>query len=415
MFPGWMCLGGTEIINNERAAAYAATRGLILECDRCPELTEFLEHDPYQDPATDDAPWHDRTVAASEEFFGLLGGEITGMSEATFTRSPTPLTGDGSSIGPARRTHREITVTAAFLAASESGLSYGIGWLARALSGSGCGSSCAGMDMTVLAACPSDSPDPDAEIRYLYDVGISEGPTVTAREWVDGVLWGTVTFTLIVGKPGVFGPALGGLGQWRFLTDGRSEKADPDQVYEECLPTLPCATDPTCPPPILPPSPPVPVSPCYTKGVAAFRVARLQVIEEEYPAWTTLVPLIEVQSGAGTLRRLLIRFWANPANLPCEDGLDPCDACGDINVPFIPANARLTIDARTRRSMIECADQDGLISTTYPSLMGPRGGAFSYPEFPCPGGLCVEVWALTDGMGVGASARVSLVPRMDAI
>lgn len=428
MFPGYLNLACTEIINNERAAAYVGGLnegdectgvGGVIECDRCPDLPDALGHDPYISVQVDDAPWYDPVRAASVDFLGIMGGQIDGLTDATFTRTPVPLIGLGSSIGPLHRAHREMAFTVSMVARSECGLSYGMEWLARALSADPCQSGCTGVEAIIFACCPEDTAATgiNAEMRHLYDVGILDGPTVTERVWVsESLLWATVTFTLVAGNPYIFGEPLDTGDDWTTIMSGDDVQADPDDVYQRCLPPVPCARDNSCPTPSLPPAPPAPLSPCYATGPANFKVARIMVASEEYPAWSELVPVVEVLAGDEDLRRLLVRFWFNPANAECGiDELDPCDSCGDVNVSFVPAGSTLTIDGRTQRSVIECETEFRGVARSAPDLYGQQGGLFTYPFFPCPGGLCVEVWALESTVAPDAQVRVQLVPRADVV
>lgn len=428
MYPGYLNLGCTEIINNERAAAYTGAinetgecvgGSTQIDCDRCPDLPEALGHDPYISPQVDDAPWYDPVRIASADFLGIMGGSIEGLTAATFTRTPVPLIGLGASIGPLHRAQREIAFTVTAIARSECGLSYGMEWLARSLSADPCEQGCTGVEAIIFACCPENTAATgiDGEMRHLYNVGILSGPTVTERVWVaESLMWATVTFTLVAGNPYIFGDPLDTGDDWTSLTAGDTVQADPDDVYQKCLPPVPCADDTACPSPILPPAPPAPLSPCYATGPASFKVARITVASEEYPAWAELVPVVEVLAGDEALRRLLVRFWFNPANAECgTTELDPCDACGDVNVSFVPAGSTLTVDGRTQRSVIECETEFLGIARSAPDLYGQQGGLFSYPFFPCPGGLCVEVWALASTVAPDAQVRVQLVPRADVV
>ena len=418
MWPGYLNLACAETINNERAATYVQPYGVTIDCDRCPDLPDVLGHDPYTSPVGDDAPWYDPVRGASADFLGVFSSSIEGLGTSTATRTPIPLVSEGSSIGPLRREHREIAVTARMFALTECGLSYGLEWLSRSLSGDPCGGSCTGGEMFVFACCPGTGTDTGfdyAESRYLYDVGLLEAPTITERIYYSEVIEAVITFTLVAGKPWIYGEALPTGDDWVSLADGAEVRADPDQVYQRCLPPTPCATDPQCPRPPLPPSPPRPVSPCYPTGVGDFLVSRIRVASEDYPLWSELVPVIEVEPGSSDMRRLLVRFWSNPSNESCDQQLDPCDACGDLNVTYLPAQSLLTVDGRVSRSAIECETEGVGTATSPPNAFGPRGGLFSYPYFPCPGGLCVEVWARADTVAADARARITLIPRADVM
>lgn len=366
----------------------------------------------------DDAPWYDPVRPVSGDFLGVMGGIVTGLTASTATRDPVEHVGDGSSIGPLRRAHREIQFTVTAIARSECALSYGMEWLSRSLSGDPCEASCNGQAMAMYACCPDDIPseDFDSFVRNLFDVGILEGPTVTERTHLsDTMIWATVTFTLIAGIPWVYGDPLDTGEEWADLSLGGTVLADPDAVYQKCLPPVSCGENPDCPTPILPPEPPAPISPCYLRGVDTFKVSRIRIAAGEYPLWTELVPVVEINAAAQDLHRVLVRFWANPLDGSCDEELDPCDSCGDMNIGFVPAFSSLTIDGRTQRSAIECFTEDFGSFQSAPQLFGRQGGLFEYPFFPCPGGLCVEIWVPEQDATASAQARVLLVPRADVM
>lgn len=418
MWPGYLSLACAEIVNNERSATYVQPYGVTINCDRCPDLPEVLGHDPYTSPVGDDAPWYDPVRGASADFLGVFSSSIEGLSSSTATREPLALVREGSSIGPLRRGHREIPVTVRLFALSECGLSYGLEWLSRSLSGDPCGGDCTGGEMAVFACCPGSSTDSgydDSALRLLYDVGVMEGLTVAERIYWGDVIEAVVSFTLVSGSPWIYGSELATGDDWVSLAEGVETRADPDQVYQRCLPPQPCATDRQCPRPPLPPKPPRPVSPCYPRGVGDFLVSRIRVASEDYPLWSELVPVVEIEAGDLDLRRVLVRFWANPQNEDCDQELDPCDACGDLNVTYIPADSLLTMDGRVSRSSITCETEGVGVATSPPDAYGPEGGIFTFPYFPCPGGLCVEIWAKEDTVADNARARITLIPRSDVM
>jgi hypothetical protein len=425
MWDGYLQLAGNEIVNTARATAYARAAGLNLECDPCDAVAEAMGDDPYLSLEDGTAPWYDNAVPASKGFYGVYGMDVSGFNSSPITRSPTALIGDGSALGPARRNHREIAWTAALITAGEAEESYALEWLATALLGSQCeGRTCDGDEICTFSACPGSTPIAagdsrvlgDQEIRHLYDVGILSGPAVTERQWVGGgqFLWTTVTFTLAAAKPWIYHDPLSTNVDWVALGTGELvSNVDPDQVYQECLTPQPCATDPLCPPPAMPPKPPQPVSPCYPTGLGTFRRSRIQVSPLDESAWLETVPVLEVRTGSTAMRRLLVRFWANPQNNPCGSFLDPCNACADINVGYVPPGSTLRVDGRVQRSVVECPQFPIGTATSTPTIYGAEGANFSWPTFPCPSGLCIEVWSRSDTTAADATARVLLVPRAD--
>lgn len=426
MWDGYLQLAGNEVVNTARAVAYARAAGLPVTCEPCDSVAEAMGDDPYWTLQEGTAPWYDDAVPASKGFYGVFGLDVSGFNSSTITRSPTPLIGDGAALGPARRNHREIAWTVALITAGEAELSYAMEWLSTVLLGTQCeGRSCNGDEICVFSACPGSTPVPpgdrgvlgDHEIRHLYDVGVLSAPSITEKQWLGGgrFLWATVTFTLAAAKPWVYRDPLATNVDWVALGTGELvPNVDPDQVYQQCLQPEPCATDPMCPTPPMPPKPPQPLSPCYPRGLGTFRRSRIQVSPLDQSAWLETVPVLEVRTGSNAMRRLLVRFWANPQNNPCGSFQDPCNACADINVSYVPAGSTLRVDGRVQRSVVECPQFPIGTATSTPVIYGAEGAHFSWPTFPCPTGLCIEVWSRSDFTASDATARVLLVPRADA-
>lgn len=426
MWDGYLQLAGNEIVNTARATAYARAAGLNVECPPCDAIAEAIGDDAYYSVEDGTAPWYDIAVPASRGVYGVFGMDVSGFNSSTITRSPTALIGDGSALGPARRNHREVAWTAALITDGEAEESYALEWLSTALLGSQCeGSTCDGDEICVFSACPGTtkilpgdtSVLGDQEIRHLYDVGVLSGPAVTERTWVGGgrFLWTTVTFTLAAAKPWIYHDPLSTNVDWVALGSGEIvSNTDPDQVYQQCLTPKPCATDPLCPTPPLPPRPPQPLSPCYPSGLGTFRRSRITVNPLDESSWLESVPVLEVRTGATAMRRLLVRFWANPQGNPCGSYSDPCNACTDINVGYVPSGSTLRVDGRVQRSVVECPRFPIGTATSTPTIYGIKGANFTWPTFPCPTGLCIEVWSQSTTTAADALARVLLVPRADA-
>lgn len=424
MWDGYLALAGNEIVNSARAVAYARAAGLEVACEPCDTTAEALGDDPYE-MVGEDAPWWDANAPEAKGVLGVFGMDVAGFNSSPITRTPTPLIGDGSALGPLRRTHREIAFTVAIITTGECELNYAMEWLALSLLGSTCqgqSGTCNGDELCVLSCCPGSYPTRsgsvigDAEIRRLYDTGLLAAPTVTQKQYLqDGkFIWATVTFTLAAAKPWVYRDPLASNVDWVALSTGELvNNTDPDQVYQQCLTPDPCTTDPLCPQPAMPPSVPTPVSPCYPTGLGTFRRSRIMVNPTDTPQWLESVPVLEVRTGSTDMRRLLVRFWSNPQGNPCSSFNDPCNACSDVNVSYIPAGSTLRVDGRVQRSVVECPQFPIGTATATPTIYGPKGSFFQWPSFPCPTGLCIEVWSRSDWTATDATARVLLVPRAD--
>jgi hypothetical protein len=419
LWDGYADYAGVELINTARVAAYSAAHGITIECDDCPELADAVGDDPYDWFAgvQDSAPWVDPTRPESREFLGVLGLGVTGTEDAQVSRQPTDLIGDGVALGPLRRKGREIAFTVGLVCLTEHALSYAIGWLASVLRGGACGASaCQGDALCMFAACPQ-SPGGSDELRHLYDVGLLEGPKIDSRTYLPGgSLMAQATFTLVAATPQIFSEPLPGVVDWLPLAKGAVlYGVDPDLVYAQCKSAKPCVQDPKCPQPRTPPRPPMPRSPCLPKGKANFRQTLFRLDPRSAPDWFEMVPVVEVEPGKQDMRRLIIRFWNNPSGSDCGKLSDPCQACFDISVPYLPKGSVLMVDGRTQRALVQCPQEDtGLVASASPELYGPAGRAFEWPVFSCPTGVCVEVLTQREATASDARVRVSLVARGDA-
>lgn len=421
----WLTLSGNEIVNTARAQAYAAGvessdtscgSGGSVGCS-CPGLGQAIEGDGfegYTDPVIDQAPWIEPTVPTSAEFLGVVGLEAEGLSNGTMTRTPTPLASHGSNIGVARANHREVTWTVVLVARSQAGLSYGLSWLSSALRDSGCGSAeCWGGEACVFSWCPSSEGEGDVAQRLLYDTGLLEGPTVTQEFHAHGDMWfATVEFTLVHGVPWVFSLPYIHLDTGDSVEEIVVVPAGGPQV--ECEDALPCRADPDCPPPPLPPRPPQPTDPCWP--LTRFRAVRhvFTIPPPQVAAWFTTVPVVRVESGGAPMRRLSVRFYANPTGSDCSRWTDRCAACGEVNIAYLPPETELVLDGRRKRSQMDCSGGRGLALST-PIPYGPNGGLFTWPEIECASGLCVEVLWQQAGSSPDAQVTVEMVQRMESI
>ncbi|MGW1989568.1 hypothetical protein [Embleya sp. NPDC001921] len=404
-------LACTELINSSRATVYSQLYCLPIECDACPELPCALDEE-YTDPVTDDAPWYDPAVPASADVLGFMGLDVSGFQTSTFTRDPIPLIGDGSVLGVGRRSHRTIIYTVLMVVRDECALSYGLEWLAATLAGGCCDSGCHGDALSTYACCPTC--DGCEELRYLYDVALMEGPSVESLEYLpEGGILARITYTLVAATPFIYREPLEASQTWVDLINGTPVVTDPDAVYDECADAEPCPDDPLCQTPALPPEVPVPVDPCYPTGPDTFLRTVISLPTTSIPAALDLVPVLELETGTLDIRRLVVRFRASLTGTDCNDPVDPCSVCTDIQIPFLPAGSVLTIDGRVKRAELECIQEPLGSVTTRPIVYGAQGAAFVWPVFKCPTALCIEILTTQATTTATARARVLLVPRSD--
>ncbi|MFF2612383.1 hypothetical protein [Kitasatospora sp. NPDC058046] len=402
-------LGCAEVVNSSRAAAYVRAHCLPVDCEDCPSLPQALGHAPYTNPSGDDAPWYDPNIPESAGFLGVMGLDAAGFQASTVSRSPVQLVGDGAALGIVRRAHREIAYTVLLIAVDECALSYGLAWLSSALDGAGCGGTCTGETLTTFACCPTG--DGSAQRRYLYDVALLEGPKVTEAEYLAEAIIAKVEFVLGAAKPWIFRDPLPGTTVWSQLAAGAQVTLDPDAIYGLCVEPGDCLDDPACPPPALPVRPPVPVDACYPSGSATFRRTVISIPPTDMYQWLEAVPILELETGASDLRRLIVRLRPNVLG-DCSLSPDPCGICSDIQIPYLPAGSTLRVDGRVQRAEVQCNAAG--TATSAPLVYGRQGHAFEWPVFDCPTGLCIEILSTAATTASDARARVLLTARADA-
>lgn len=395
---GWMAFDGTEVINSARLSAYlsvtACSAGIPI-CVPCDDLVREVSDPPFFNPVLDNAPWYDPAVPVSADFLGVGGVDIEGL-----WMQPSQVV-DGVTV-------RDMAVRVILAGRSEAAVSYGLAWLAMALQGSYCPSgSCIGGQMCVAVACPTpEAPDP---VRTLMDVAALERPEVV-QIWQSGdIRFWEVEFVLRSRNSGMFQDS-----QIELVFNAASspiETVNLLEAYEGCADVQPCATDPDCPRPLIPEVPQAPIDACYP--VDDFEAHRqiVSIDGTSVPSWLELVPVITIRAGGAALRNVTVRFYQNPLGLDCGDliTVDPCTACTDITVLFIPSGGETVIDGRNSRVQTTCLGGD----VDVPALYGPGGRTFSWPSFSCGYGLCVEV-SVAVGADDDAEILVDLYTRWEA-
>lgn len=421
MYTGYLAFAGTEIVNSVRAAQYSKAMGITsVNCGGCDTLPRALFDLPYSSPDQDDAPWYDPIEPASKQFAGFVGLQVTGLSKTVAGHGLVPLTDNGAALHPLRRAHREIQVRVLALAQTQCALSYGFSWLAAVLRGAICDAACQGASVCFFACCPSCGPVPepgqtetcgDYQWRTVLNSGLlSMEEPVEVRRLSGGGWVGQVTYTLAAGNPFIWrDPILMATGPQpsQQLPNYQDPGVPPD-----CAEASDCLRDPTCPSPPAPVLPPIPVDACFPTG--PFTAARtvIPLPQSKVPIWQEKVPLIFVKSGSLKLERLTIRWYGNPTERDCAD-VDPCSACAEVNIAFIPPNSTLTIDGRIENAFVDCAGGPGL-SLAEPQLYGRGGTPFVWPVFSCADGACLEVIAKAGTVAADASIEIYYVVREDA-
>lgn len=434
--PGWLCLGGAEIVNQARVSKYAQTMGCngatVQECDSCGDEMAVALEDPngiYTDPVTDLAPWYSTTEPESADFAGFYQLNITGLQPGNITRSLTArASGRGQFLGQEVWAAPQIVVTGLLMGKTPCAVAYGYRWLRTALRGSACGDGCEGDDLQFLDCCPTWAPggDPVTEIephlRMLKGVKVIASPTVTQQfgdscSCHDASTMMQVTFTLAADEPCVYRPPVEVVSgvtfdianpeacvTWIPIGAGDACPADVDP----CAGPPDCVVDPSCPPPVPPPSAPLPVNPCICQPLQVVK-ACATIPAGAIPEWADGVPIIRINSGSNDLRQVRMTFIPNPFNQPVSQ-LDPCNACGEVTLSRIPKNSQFVMDGTTQTVTIICP---GSGPTDAYSLLGSTAGAlpFRFPEIECGGvayALCVTADSITAAADATISAEIAI-------
>lgn len=446
-YEGWLSYAGIEILNASRLAAYSGLVGA--GCD-CPALTAGLEDAPYTDPGRDNAPWFDPSLPESRRFYGITGLEFIGVDTGTLDYQWTELLGDGGVPGTSRRASKEFEVRAIAAAADGAAMSYGMGWLAAALRGSGCRDVCFGDQVCLLAACPApadrfdvewnpvtgsaNAPGLNALLRTGYNTTLLEGPEVTSRYILGGQEVVELRFTLRVGVPYWYRT------ERRVARVGTGPDSSHPAVVRDTVPNYDpwgwqanCPTgvtcfdgDPFCVNPPLPPvEAPAPPDPCYPNdprnnpvgqpNAHRFDASRFAITVPRGTGtdWGEKVPVLRVYTGSTPMRRLIVRWYDNPLGQQCQGvNLDPCRACAEINIPYLPRGTVFTFDARVRRAVADCPGSGPLVE---PRMYGPSGGPFGWPVFECSSALCCEVIADRNWLAYDGWIELDMATREDAV
>lgn len=424
MDTNWLRLGGVEIINTARVRAYAAsapesddgcggTTALGCACPGLGVAVEGAGFDGYVDPVIDDAPWVDAMAPHSAEFLGVMGLEEEGLGTGTFSRTPIDLATGGSNIGVGRRAHREITYNVVLVARSEAGMSYGLSWLDSALRGPAGNAGCWGHEACVFAWCPETEEEGDRAQRLMYDVGLLEPPTLNERFRAGSGMWfAEVEFTLVAGNPYLYGLPYVSMGPGDGVRD--VVRVPAGGPIGECASVDPCRRDAECPPPPLPPSPPQPVDPCWPLSPFRARRVMFNISPGGVNSWSDTVPVVRVETADAPMRRLSVRFYSNATGMDCSRFTDRCAACGEVNVAFLPESTEMVVDGRVQRATMDCSGGRGL-ALSRPTLFGPGGGLFQWPEIECAAGLCIEVLWQDQGSSPDAQVYIDMVARSGAV
>lgn len=395
---------------------------------------------PFTDPATDLAPWYDPNDPASMEFLGAMILGVDGVRDSTIEREPVKGFGDGTILNRARLNGRSLVFEVLLLHTSPRGGDYGVEWLRRVLETDlcGCGPSpcegCYGKRLTLRRFCADPTPC-DTGLRTYESVGVIDGVKQTSDPKDEcACVMTTVAFTLqseqpysygceeIVCNKVVTGEYFDVCFDWTAAcSDCCDDGTQKDKACDRCL------TDRYCSCYAL--EDPAPISlvsedTCYCEPL----VRRVQAccVDDVGAAGFDTALKFELFSGRDTvesvdrdafydlgLRNVRLSVYDNPDNLPCIEDEASYDAfCAthpvprfEVQIPYVPADATLTIDGRSNRVTMEC---DGVCRPFPYSLDSMKGRMFPLITNCEPMMLVVEWDALNmqglDGAGQLPSA-----------
>jgi hypothetical protein len=417
VLPDYLVMNGYEIVNSLRAAAYGADPdecGAIGNaCFDCPELGLWLNGgDPYQGVVQDPAPWYDPASPESARVYGVVGLEVTGLANGAYADP-------GNNTDSPSGAVRDIMFRVLVEVADECAATYVAGWLRESIEWTGCGDGCMGASVCMLACCPEVDPETgeplEQPIRELFDLTAVEGPEEVERAYADNRIYLIYEFTLRTGNVDVYKPSPLEHVLSANPANGTPVTLDLPAVYENCEDTASCLTDPQNPAPAPPTRPTAPLDPRYPTTPFPARRLTDDIPSEWVSRTLPTVAVITASSGGVTpLRNLLVRLFHNPFGIRCSrlEGRNPCRACTDILVPYIPPNGTLVIDGRTRTKTITCRT-DGISTRAEAVAFGPLGQMFYYPELTCGGSFCVQVYA-ADPVPPEAMVTIELYQRAGA-
>lgn len=440
----WLSLNG-EIVNQARTLVFARA-GLkpvslaVTDCCACDEtaFATAVDGNPYLLPSTPDreAPWYSADEPLSGDVAGLLIENITGLGPAPIERTTMERLGHGSVLGRSKYTARTIVVTGAVLARTTEAAEWYVSWLADRLRDDPCdaGRRCAGHDLCFYASCPQDGDgcNPNEEepasyatrlaayARTLHRAALFSGPEILDRvsrgacDDPEGYELIRLQFSLLVADPFAYAPASTVLTNqtltacpgsptcitWNIL-DLDEECPDP------CAEVSDCEVDPLCPTPATPPAFPVIADPCACTSLTASRTC-FAIPASALATQGDNVPVLQVYAGSTDLRGIRAVLIPNPLALS-PSALSDCDACFEINLPFLPNGTTWTLDASRRTSEVFCPPGSYQAAT----VSGAGGGPFLWPEITCATSdyvLCLEVscssWNST------ATVSLDMIPRL---
>lgn len=377
MYDGYLSIGGYEVLNRARTAAYIKSllpgKADVL-CDDA-ALRPALGHGAYTTPARDNAPWYRGRRQAGAKFLGLLPGKVQGAEDSTLGVDQTELSGDGAIFTSPRYSAKEMRFTATAFALDEEGMSEGWAWLRDTLSNDGCSEAefgCTGREMKMFAAMPATKVAAYGLSRNFHRVEVTEGPLLKKQRRINGFLMWELEFTVTAGIPWAF-TSLADIGTLAMDTGVNHQ----DAVGENCGAGVNAyddfVTDPYYTAISRPPRPPV-ILPPNVLDISSWRRKTLTIPATHTQRWGRVAPVVNVLTE-NAVQYMRIRFYRESA------GTTGCDYDGEFLISYIPATAILTLDAIRREATMKLSD--GRRVPAGHLLFGSDGKPFMWPTLGC--------------------------------
>lgn len=415
MWPGYLTIGGMEIANAGRTEAYVRANTWFKPLYGATDLHKALDEDQYRSPLLDPAPWADRNVPQSTNFFGFYLLDATGAEDSTREVTYTEATIDGARPSRVRHNSKTIVFNGVLIGCNEQAVEYGMRWLRNALLASPCAGSngCAGSDMCYFATQPCTEEDTEdcwdyavmQTGRTLRRFAVTTGPNITAKQQTtDGAVVWTVTFTGQAGVPWEYGfercvvkgfmdPLVTSPFECGDVNGTPEDEGYPISDLDENGKPL-CKVqawaplyDPECPSLEPPPSPPAIDISCMDLPTEWTR-RTFTIPGETIPLWTDLVPVIAVTTGIDEVRNLRIRFYSDPFEGGNPED-DPCAFCGDFVLTYIPPNTQMVLDGAVESVVVTSQNQPPRNASTL--VFAADGTPFSWPLLSCGVGYIVTI------------------------
>lgn len=169
----YLCLGGVELSNHARVAAYVnnvGVPGATMPTECACDLIDF----GFDLPQTDPAPWYEATRPESQEFLGFYANRME--LQNVVGREMEQASRRGAHVGALTLRGRILQVSGLMMATSCEGMAYGERWLANVLRGGPCNVWGEADDTAVILPACNDNYGAVSPFRHLVGVGVLDFP-----------------------------------------------------------------------------------------------------------------------------------------------------------------------------------------------------------------------------------------------